>query len=195
MGCLLLRWDLSPSSKHLHCASGFGDAQRDHRDGLVAFVFGQGKKIYFLCISSYGECVCVSSTLNIEPLDVQNVQWNPSVAIPAAVSVRGAPSQTANIWGLTLPRGIVLSTTATYQLIKKKESQLPEVRNALDWEMKMPKNFPRYLAHCLFLQILYGKINPSFSALWDVPINTLSIYRVRSLGRNRCCNLSVGLCF
>lgn len=52
----------------------FGDAQRDHRDGLVGFVFGQGRKIYFLCISSYGECVCVSSTSNVEVLDVQNVQ-------------------------------------------------------------------------------------------------------------------------
>lgn len=59
----------------------------------------------------------------------------------------------------------------------------------------MSKNFPRYLARCLFLQILYRKINSSFSALWDVPINTLSIYRVRSLVRNRCCNLSVGLYF
>lgn len=120
-GLSLLRWDLSPSSKHLHCASGFGDAQRDHRDGLVASVFGQGKKIYFLCISSYGECVCVSSTLNIELLDVQNVQWNPSVAIPAAVSVRGTPSFTDRKYlGLTLPRGIVLSTTAMYQLKRRK---------------------------------------------------------------------------
>lgn len=104
--------------------------------------------------------------------------------------------QKIHIWGQRLPRGIVLSTTATYQLIKKeKKCQLPEAGNALDSEMKMSKNFPRYLTHCLFLQILYRKINSSFSALWGVPINTLSIYRVRSLVRSRCWNLSVGLCF
>lgn len=45
----------------------------------------------------------------------------------------------------------------------------------------MSTNFLRYLARCLFLQILYRKINSSFGAFWDVPINTLSIYRVRSL--------------
>lgn len=151
------------------------------------------EKFNFCVISSYGECVCVSNALNIDLLDVQNAQWNLSVAIPAAGSVRWASRQ--KIWGLRLPRGIVLSATATFQLIKKKKKcQLPEVGNALGSEMKMSKNFPRYLAHCLFLQILYRKINSSFSALWDVPINTLSIYRVRSLVRNRCCNLSVGLC-
>lgn len=34
----------------------------------------RGGKIYFLCISSYGECLCVPNALNIELLDVQNVQ-------------------------------------------------------------------------------------------------------------------------
>lgn len=103
-------------------------------------------------------------------------------------------TQTENL-GSEAAKGDCLEHHSNISTNKKgKKSQLPEVGNALGPEMKMSKNLPRYLAHCLFLQIHYRKINSSFSALWDVPINTLSIYRVRSLVRNRCCNLSVGLC-
>lgn len=106
------------------------------------------------------------------------------MAVPAAVSGRWAPApQTENTYlGSEAAEGDCFehhSNTSTG--LTKKKNELSEVGNALDSEMKMSTYFPRYLARCLFLQILYRKINSSFGAFWDVPINTLSIYRVRSL--------------
>ena len=141
-GLSLLRWDLSPSSKHLHWWFWLWQWWPRGRAGLglVGISVGPGEEI-LLVVCPFLGTRDVSDPSNTEVLASQTVfflQWNSGVLIPAAVGGRRMPgfADRKDVFGVWDCKGDC-SEHCSDALANFKELETSEVRIALHWKMKM----------------------------------------------------------
>lgn len=115
-GLSLLRWDLSPSSKHLHWWFCSGGVQGKDGAGLGGICVCPGEENLLFLYQFLGGWKCCQYLEVSRFQTISFFQWSSSVVIPAAVRGRCTPGFTdrKDVFWVWDRKGIVLSTVTIY---------------------------------------------------------------------------------